>query len=195
MPLAMPSIDTLSHFWKVLVLFLIPIGGGIPAGVLLARSHALPWEITTVLYLISDIILACLFEPILFFLIAVGKKVPFFSRLGAALKESIQKTTALYGNKLGPFALIMISFGIDPMTGRTVAVAAGHGFLAGWIIAIAGDMIYFGVIMISTIWLNNYLGDGTWTTMIIFALMMGVPLLVRRLRSVQAKSRITNRVF
>ena len=61
------------------------------------------------------------------------------------MKLMIAKTMEHYGNSSGIFALIMIAFGADPMTGRAVAVAAGHGFLVGWMIAIAGDMIYFSL--------------------------------------------------
>jgi len=44
------------------MLFLIPVGGGIPAGVLLARDKGLAWPVTAGLYLISDILLALAFE-------------------------------------------------------------------------------------------------------------------------------------
>jgi hypothetical protein len=45
------------------------------------------------------------------------------------------------------------------MTGRAAAKAAGHGFLPGWAIAITGDMIYFVVLMASTLWLQ-----ASWAT-------------------------------
>lgn len=77
----------------------------------------------------------------------------------------------------------MIAFGVDPMTGRSVARAAGHGFIMGWMFAIAGDMLYFGVLMVSTLWLNGILGDGTWTTIIILAAMMIVPWLIKKIRA------------
>ena len=50
---------------SVLMLFLIPVGGGIPAGVLIARDKGLVWPVTAGLYLFSDILLARAFEPIL----------------------------------------------------------------------------------------------------------------------------------
>jgi len=50
---------------SVLKLFIIPVGGGIPAGVLLAHAKGLTWPITTGLYLVSDLVLAIAFEPIL----------------------------------------------------------------------------------------------------------------------------------
>jgi hypothetical protein len=83
---------------------------------------------------------------------------------------------------LGFFALIMVSFGVDPMTGRAAAVAAGHGFVTGWTLAIIGDMIYFTLMMASILYLNNLLGDGTWATVIILVVTTAVPFLIRRIR-------------
>ena len=39
----------LSSAGEVLTLFLIPIGGGIPAGVILAKSRGIEWPVTTLL--------------------------------------------------------------------------------------------------------------------------------------------------
>jgi uncharacterized membrane protein len=174
--------SNLQNFWDVLLLFLIPIGGGIPGGVMLAQSRGLEWPIMMLLYFISDVILAFTFEPILYLLVRYGQRVLFLARLGAIMKLMIAKTREHYGQSSGIFALIMIAFGVDPMTGRAVAIAAGHGFVMGWVIAIAGDMIYFTLIMISTLWLKSILGDGTWTMLIIFALMIIGPTLFRRLQ-------------
>ncbi len=179
---AFSSVNSISNLWGVLTLFLIPIGGGIPAGVILAKSKGVQWPVTAILYLISDIILACIFEPLMLLIIQMGKRSPKVSKFSEAFKLAMKKTTAHYGTNLGPLALITVSFGVDPMTGRTVAKAAGHGFISGWILAITGDMFYFAVIMISTLWLNHILGDGTATTFIILALMIVVPIGVRRFR-------------
>lgn len=182
MPISTLFVHSLADAWKVLLLFLIPIGGGIPAGVLAARSYGIGWPVMSILYFISDVILACLFEPLLKLFIVVARRVSFLARFGESFKKTLQKTAAHYGTQTGPLALVMISFGADPMTGRAAAVAAGHGFVTGWLIAITGDMIYFVVIMASTLWLNDYLGDGTWTMLIILVFMMGLPVLIRRIR-------------
>lgn len=176
------SLFSLTSVWEVLTLFLIPIGGGIPAGVLLAKSRSIPWPITTLLYFVSDVILACIFEPLMLLLIKLGKRSPKLAKFIDVFRQSMKKTTSVYGSHLGPLALIMIAFGVDPMTGRAAAAAAGHRFIMGWLFAIAGDMLYFGVIMASTLWLNNILGDGTWTMIIILILMMVVPALVRKFK-------------
>jgi hypothetical protein len=174
----------------VLKLFLIPVGGGIPAGVLLARDSGLAWPITALLYLVSDLILACAFEPILRLLEKLVGKVPFLTRLGTAMKTATARSTAHFGGTgAGPLALIMIAFGVDPMTGRATALAAGHGFLAGWAIAITGDMLYFAVIAISTLELNAYIKDPNTTMLIVLGAMFLVPPLVRTLRACSGNGR------
>ena len=75
---------------------------------------------------------------------------------------------------------MLVSFGVDPMTGRAAATAAGHGFLYGWAIAIAGDMLYFTVLMISTLWLNNVIGDERTTIIAMIVVMIVLPGLIRR---------------
>lgn len=182
MAVPMSPVSPISSAWAVLTLFLIPVGGGIPAGVILARNRGIGWVEMMILYFISDVILACLFEPLMLLVIAAGRRVPFFARLAETLRRSMGRNIARYGPGLGPIALIGISFGVDPMTGRSAAAAAGHGFVSGWMLAITGDMIFFALIMGSTLWLNNVLGDGTWTTVIMLVLMLGIPPLVRRLR-------------
>ncbi len=176
----------------VLMLFLIPVGGGIPAGVLLARSHGIVWPVTAGLYLISDVILAFLFEPVLRLMIAVGRRIQFIARMIQAVRLAMHRTTAHYGGA-GPFTLIVIAFGVDPMTGRAAAAAAGHGFVAGWAIAITGDMFYFGVVMAATLRLNTVLGDPNRTMWVILAAMFILPVIVRRLKSAYYQLTVSSR--
>jgi len=168
----------------VLKLFVIPVGGGIPAGVMLAQAKGVAWPITALLYLVSDILLAVVFEPLLLLIGRVCRKVSFLARIAALLKEaSARSVSHLSGTGAGPLSLIMIAFGVDPMTGRASALAAGHGFVAGWAFAIAGDMLYFAVIAITTLRLNTYIHDPNTTMLIVLAAMILVPLLIRRIRS------------
>jgi hypothetical protein len=167
----------------VLSLFLIPIGGGIPAGVLLAKKLGLLWPVTAGLYFVSDVILAFAFEPIMLALAALGRRVPAFARMAEVFRTSMERTSQQYGSGAGPFALVMIAFGVDPMTGRGAAAVAGHGFLAGWAIAITGDMLYFGVVMAATLKLNSILGNPEGAVALVLGAMFLIPLLVRRLRT------------
>ena len=177
---APPVADMLS----VLKLFLIPVGGGIPAGVILAQAKEVAWPVTALLYLVSDIILAFLFEPVLRLLAFICSKIPFLSRAAAAMKAATARSVHhMSGTGAGPIGLIMISFGVDPMTGRASAHAAGHGFLAGWVFAIAGDMLYFVVIAVSTLKLNTVIKDPNMTSLIILIAMFSIPSIIKIVRS------------
>lgn len=164
----------------VLLFFLVPVGGGIPAGVLMARDRGVAWPLMMGLYLVSDVILAFVFEPMLRVLMAVFRRIPVLRTAARRARVALQRTTARYGTASGPFALVLVSFGVDPMTGRAAASAAGHGFLSGWAIAIAGDMLYFAVLMISTLWLNDLIGDERTTIFAMLVVMIVLPSLIRR---------------
>ena len=173
-----------SSMVPVLMLFLLPVGGGIPAGVLLARAKGLAWPMTAGLYFVSDVILALAFEPVLRLLAAWAGKVPLLARFRAAMKVAMARSVALFSSPgAGPFALVMIAFGVDPMTGRATALAAGHGFLAGWTFAIAGDMLYYAVIAVTTLRLNAYFRSPNTTILVVLGAMIIVPILVRSFRS------------
>ncbi len=175
--------EIISSWRDVFLLFAIPIGGGIPAGVLLAKARGIDWPIMTAIYFFSDILLALLFEPMLWGFVWMTKRFQFFARLRDAIKQSTSRTIAGYGASPGPFLLVVIAFGVDPMTGRAAAQAAGHGFFTGWAIAILGDMFFFGLIAASTLCLNSILGDGTWTAVIIMIAMVGVPAVIKKIKS------------
>ena len=179
-------IPSTSHMLSVLKLFLIPVGGGIPAGVMLAQAKGLAWPVTALLYLVSDIVLAFAFEPILRLFAFICGKIPFLARVGTALKATTARSVSHFsGTGAGPVGLIVIAFGVDPMTGRASAHAAGHGFIAGWAFAIAGDVLYFAVIAITTLRLNTYIRDPNNTMLIILVAMFSVPALIRFVRNRQ----------
>lgn len=164
--------------WGVLLLFLVPVGGGIPAGVLMARDRGIEWPAMMALYLVSDVVLACTFEPLLRLLALAGRRLRPLGRLADAARALVRRSTAPYGSTGGPLALVLVAFGVDPMTGRAAAAAAGHGFLAGWAIAIAGDMMYFALLMVSTLWLNEILGDERLAIGAMLVVMLLLPRIV-----------------
>jgi len=181
-------VQSTSRMLPVFKLFLLPVGGGIPAGVLLARAQGVAWPVTTGLYLLSDLVLALAFEPVLRILAALCGKIPPLARFGAALRAATARSVAhIGGTSTGPLGLVMVAFGVDPMTGRATALAAGHGFLAGWAFALAGDMLYFAVIALATLRLNAYFHDPNSTMLVVLGAMFLLPVLVRRLRSALAR--------
>lgn len=174
------SFTTIKNSWDVFVLFTVPIGGGIPAGVVLANSRGIGWLAMSALYFCSDLLLAFVFEPMMMVVLWLARHIPILANTLKISREITAKTIARYGTKPGPVVLIMIAFGVDPMTGRAAALSQGHSFLTGWAIAIAGDMLFFWVVMASTLFLNNILGDGTWAAVIIMVLMIAIPALYRK---------------
>ena len=99
-----------------------------------------------------------------------------------ALQIAMERVAAQYGGRAaGPFTLVMIAFGVDPMTGRAAALANGHGFVTGWAIAIAGDMLLLrrrGVHHAAAERLHRK--DPEATVLIVLAAMIVVPLVIRR---------------
>src|SRR4030095_2570418 len=120
----------------------VPIGGGIPAGVLMARNAGVSPPVMACLCFLSDVILAFTFEPILRALAWVGRWVPFVGRLGGAVRRIATRAGGAESGVRGPLGLVLVSFGVAPMTVRAAAAAAVHGFVPGWAFAIAGDMLY-----------------------------------------------------
>ena len=170
---------SLKNIWAVLTLFLIPFGGGIPAGVLRAQAFSIAWPVTTVLYFISDVVLALLFEPVMTLVLALAQRSARITAAFEAMRTAMGRNAERYGIGAGPFALIMVAFGVDPMTGRAAAAAAGHGFVAGWAIAIAGDMLYFAVLMVATLRLSRTLGNPELVVGIVLLAMLLLPPIIR----------------
>src|SRR6476659_8927852 len=109
----------------VYMLFLLPVGSGIPAGVLLARANGLSWPVTAGLYFVSDVALAVAFEPVLRLLAALGRKVRFLARCGAIRSKAMARNSQYFVRAgAGVITLIMISCGVDPIAGRATALAA-----------------------------------------------------------------------
>lgn len=172
----------------VFSLFLIPVGGGIPAGVLLARKTGLPWHLTAFLYFCSDVCLAFAFEPVLKLGVALGKRWHALAVFIAHMRAATERTAAKYiGSGAGPFTLVLVAFGVDPMTGRAAALAAGHGFIGGWAIAIAGDMMYYAVVAWATLGLSRWFSDPNVAVFVVLMLMISVPVLIRRVKTLLSK--------
>lgn len=176
------SAHSAASLWQVFMLFAVPVGGGIPAGVLFAKSKGIGWIVTSFIYFLSDIALAIVFEPLMHLFIHTSRRIGSVKKVGEVLRQSTNRAIAGYGPQPGPFLLVLIAFGVDPMTGRFAAKINGHGFISGWAIAIVGDLLFFLLIMASTLWLNSILGDGTLTAVIIVILMLIVPSAIRRMR-------------
>ena len=166
----------------IFLLFCVPIGGGIPLGVIMARDAGVSPLATAGLYFLSDLVLAFTTEPFLACLRWLSKRVTFLARAGQVFGRITGTAGLQEGGVRGPLGLILVAFTVSPTTGRAAAAAAGHGFVPGWTFAIIGDMAYFVLLMVTTLWVSSIFGDDRIT---IGAVLVGtwvVPLLIKRAR-------------
>src|SRR5712692_347464 len=166
----------------VFLIFVLPTVVGIPLGVIMARDAGLSPLLTAGLYFASDLVLPITAEPMLALVRWVGKRVAFMDRLGARLARLTETTGLKEGGVRGPLGLILVSFTVNPLAGRAAAAAAGHGFFSGWALAIVGDMIYFALIMASTLWISSVFGNDRLAIGVVLFVAFLAPILLRRLR-------------
>jgi hypothetical protein len=169
-------------WWGVLLLFCIPGGVGIPPGVLLGHGDGLGALFMTVLYFFSDVFLAAFFEPLLQVLAFVSRYVPRLQRAGELLIRAITATMPA-GSLAGPTGVVLTGFGAGLPFGRALASAAGYALVTGWLLTIAGDMLYFVMGMASTIWFQGMFGDPRMAAVAALVVMLVVPLALRRFRA------------
>ncbi|MBI3786018.1 MAG: hypothetical protein HY270_21725 [Deltaproteobacteria bacterium] len=166
-------------WWGVLLLFCIPGGTGIPPGVLLGSHDGLGPIVMSILYFLSDIVLACIFEPMLIALAVLARYLPFLSRVGTLLMAAITRTMPA-GSASAPLGIALTAFGAGLPFGRALAAGAGFGLVSSWLFTIAGDMVYFGLGLASTLWFDNLLGDARTAAFAGLGVMIVVPALIRR---------------
>jgi hypothetical protein len=166
-------------WWGVLLLFCIPGGMGIPPGVLLGTHGGLGPMVMSGLYFTSDIVLACVFEPLLVTLAALARRLPFLNRAGDVVLAGIRRSMPA-GNASAPLGIALTAFGAGLPFGRALAAAAGFGLVISWLFTIAGDMAYFGLGMASTLWFDDVLGDQRMAAFAGLAVMVVVPTMIRR---------------
>src|SRR5438105_2712280 len=149
--------------WGVFLVFATQVGAGIPLGVIMARNAGIPLVATAGLYLASDVLLAFTVEPMLALLRWLGQRVEVLGRLGSRLARFSGMAGLQSGGIRGPLGLILFSFTVAPAPARAASEAAGYGFVPGWTLAIIGDMLYFAMIMASTLWISSVFGDDRLT--------------------------------
>lgn len=169
----------------VLLLFFAPVGPGIPAGVLLARHIPLNPVVTFGLYALSDVSAAFVCHPLFVFLRrhgrrvrplrALGKRMLAFATLGVQLPERS-------GGRLGPLLsrIATVGFGVDVYTAGFVATGLGVPRIPGWASAIAGDLIWFGLLLGTSMVAASVADDDRVIALAMVVAMIVIPRLARR---------------
>jgi hypothetical protein len=169
-------------FWGAFLLFLIWGGAGIPMGVIMGRDAGVSIPMMALMYFVSDIVMAVTHEPLFWLLGWLAGVVPAIGKIRDVFRKASQAAGLQDQGAHGPLGLILFSFTVDPISGRGAAAAAGHGFVMGWVFAIAGDMIYFAVLMAATLWLSGVFGDDRVTIGVVLLSVWGLSMLIRRRR-------------
>ena len=166
-------------WWGVLLLFCIPGGMGIPPGVLLGHHGGLGPIVMSVLYFLSDVVLASVFEPMLIVVAALARRLVLLRHVADRILTAITRTMPA-GSAKAPLGIALTAFGAGLPFGRALAAAAGFGLVSSWLFTIAGDMVYFGLGMVSTLWFDDLLGDPRIAALAGLVVMFVVPGLIRR---------------
>jgi hypothetical protein len=167
----------------VLTLFFAPVGPGVPAGVLLARHIPLHPGLTFGLYALSDVIAAIICHPVFVLLRRHARHVKPIRWLGRRLLSVAMIGVPKSEPATVPLALSRIAtvgFGVDVYTAGMLAVGLPIPRLPGWASAIAGDLIWFGLLLGTTIVAASIADDDRFIAVVMIVAMIAIPRIARR---------------
>jgi hypothetical protein len=173
----------------IFALFWAPIGPGIPAGVLLAHHLRLAPAVTFGLYTLSDTLAVVVLNPVYAWLRTHGRRIPTVRKIGRRLLAvamiGIRRPTAeeTRDGRRAPalFRIGTVGFGVDVYTAGALASALPVPRLQGWAAALAGDLLWFALLLGSSIAAATLLDDDRWIALVVIAVTLIVPPIARRL--------------
>jgi len=175
----------------VFALFWAPVGPGIPAGVLLAQHLQMAPAVTFGLYLLSDLFAAALLNPVYSFLRARGQRNPRVRNMGrrmiAVAMIGMRRPNAneVRSGSLSAALLRIgtIGFGVDIYTAGALATGLPIPRLAGWTAAIAGDLIWFALLLGAAIVAAHAFDDERAIAGVVLVVTLIGPSILRRIFS------------
>ena len=165
------------------LLFVIPTGAGIPAGVLLGHRIGLGAASMSGLYVGSGLLRAALFEPAFRWAERRRHADGWLDRWRDRGHAVLARHPMLGRALRGAWAPLVVSYNLDPMAGRVAAAAVGMGWLRGWGLALLADFVYFVSTAVPTLWLQRIFGN-EWLSLLLFiVLSIAISFLPRAARS------------
>jgi hypothetical protein len=173
----------------VFALFWAPVGPGIPAGVLLAQHLRLAPALTFGLYALSDVLAVLLLNPLYSSLRAYGRRNATVRKIGkrvlAVAMFGVRRPTAdeVRAGRLAPtlFRVATVGFGVDIYTGGALATGLPIPRLPGWAAALAGDLVWFALLLGSSILAAQVFDDERWIAVVVLAVTFFGPAVARRI--------------
>ncbi len=174
----------------VFALFWAPVGPGIPAGVLLARHAELNPALTFALYTLSDVLGAFVCHPWFSFLRHVASRVPVLRALGQRLMKLAligtrpPRVEDLRDGAKGVFPALFrigtIGFGVDVYTAGMLVAGLPVPRVAGWLAAIAGDLIWFALLLATSMATATVTEDDRVIAVVMLVAMIVIPQVAKR---------------
>lgn len=175
--------------WGTFWLFLLPIGPGTTAGILVGKNGGLGPLAIAGLYFASDVVTALYLDPLIRLIARVGSRYAWARNIGEQLKAMALRTH-LGSGWLGQLSgLALLSLGGGLATGAMGLSGTSLARPLGWVGVIAGDMLYFGLLLAAALGLSSVLPDDRLVFVAILALTMLAGPTVRRLSALAAGAR------
>jgi hypothetical protein len=173
----------------VFALFWAPVGPGIPAGVLLAQHLRIAPVLTFGLYLLSDLFAVVLLNPVYSFLRAQAQRNPTVRNVGrrmlavAMIGMRRPNPNEVRRSLLAPALLRVgtVGFGVDIYTAGALATGLPIPRLAGWAAAMAGDLVWFTILLGSTIAAARVFDDEGVVAAVVLVITLVGPSILRRI--------------
>ena len=173
----------------VFALFWAPVGPGIPAGVLLANHLRLPPPVTFGLYSLSDALAIIMLSPFYAWLRTYGRGIPAVRKIGSRLLRlamiGVRRPTPeeVSSGRLGPALLRIatVGFGVDIYTAGALASTLPIPRLPAWAAAMAGDLLWFAVLLSASVAAAQIFDDERWVAVVVIVVTVAGPSLLRRI--------------
>lgn len=173
----------------VFALFWAPVGPGIPAGVLLAHHLRMAPAVTFGIYALSDTLAVFILNPIYSWLRTHGRRIPLIRKAGrrvlALAMFGTGRSTAgeIRDGRRAPalFRIGAVGFAVDIYTAGALATGLPIPRLSGWGAAIAGDLVWFALLLGLSIAAATVFDDERVVTVVVIAVTLIVPPIARRI--------------
>lgn len=108
---------------------------------------------------------------------AVGRKFLGFAEIG------VPKSARAGAGRLAPvlFRIGTVGFGVDIYTGGILATGLPHAKLAGWAAALTGDLIWFGLLLGTSIAAASVIDGDRFVGIVVPVAMIVIPQIGKRL--------------
>ncbi len=167
----------------VLALFFTPVGPGIPAGVLLARHVPLNPVVTFALYFVSDVMAAIVCHPLFVLLRRHGRRVRPIRWLGRRMMSVAMLGVPRDDERASPALgrIATVGFGVDVYTAGMLATGVGVPRVAGWTAAIVGDLVWFALLLGTSMAAASIVDDDRLVLLAMVIAMLVIPRVARRI--------------